>query len=114
MIIMYPDDVVRFDHRKKMLCKQAIDAKISSHILASVIDQVESIMAERPEHAVRKTCIIFVNVFLVEIEQRVAYRPHILDRQFLRLAGRERFSGPAKPYATAFAKRCLQRDRQTA
>ncbi len=48
VIIVNPDQVVRLDHRQKMLCKQAIDPEITRHVLAGVVDQVEPVMAERP------------------------------------------------------------------
>ncbi len=90
-----------------MLRKQAIDPEISRHVLARVIDQVETIMTERPEHAVGEAGIIFIDILLVEIEQRVANGAHIADRQFLCLAIGKCLSGPTEPNTAAFAEGSL-------
>ncbi len=112
MIVVDPDHIIRLDHRQKMICKQAIDPEISGHVLARVIDQIQTIVTKRPEHAVGEACIIFINILLVEIEQRVANGSHIADRQFLHLAIGKGLAGPPEPYASAFAERGLQCHRQ--
>src|SRR5262249_14227493 len=70
MIIMHPDEVIGPANGSERSCKGAVEALVTLSIRRLEVDQVQPIMAGRPEHLISKTQIIFVVILLRHRDRR--------------------------------------------
>ena len=71
MVVVDPDDVVRLDQRRQPVGEEAVDAEIAGHFLAAIFGKIQPVMADRPENTVGKAVVIFLDVGIGQIRQRV-------------------------------------------
>lgn len=81
VIIMDPDQIIGADQRRETFSEKAIDAEITLGVAPAEIGQVNSVMAQGPEHAVREAVIIFREVPLREITQGIGDRAFLIQRK---------------------------------
>ncbi len=74
VIVVDPYRVARADQRHQLFGEQAVDAQIAGQMLAVVIDQVRSIVQQRPQRAVGEAVIEFVVIAAREIHGGVLDR----------------------------------------
>lgn len=114
VVVVHPHQVFCFEYRNQMVREKAVDAEIARHVLARIIGQVEPVVAERPEHAVGKAGIVFVDVFAAEIRQRIGDLALLAEFRRSRLMRAARLARPAEPEAAALPQRGHKRDGKAA
>ena len=98
MIVMHPDEVIRPQDFVQFAREMIIDTQITTQIPARELGEINSIMQDRPEHAIREAIVVFAVVLFGEIERDVG---NIVVHALLRgnLGACCDLSAPAKPYA---------------
>ena len=113
MIVMHPDEIVVLQQRQQGLGEAAVRALIAALEFPRKFGEVDPVMEQRPERAVRIAVIIFVDILRLQIDRRGgdAFGPLKIDMaaEILRLPAR-----PAEPDAAALAQRGGKGDRQPA
>src|SRR5690606_23242030 len=109
-----PDDIVCFEQRLQAICEELVYAEITSHFAPAIFRQIQPVMADRPKDAVGETLIIFFDIKLGQIRQRIvdiAVCYHLQRADGVSLAG---LPGPSQPHPAACLERRVKSDSQTA
>ncbi len=114
VVVMHPDDVIRFDERRQPMGEEAVDAEIPRHLLATIFREIQPIMANRPENPVGEAMVIFFDIGIGQIRECIGDIALAQLSHGLRLVFAARLPRPAHPYAAMLFKGHFQRDRQPA
>ena len=113
VIILNPDRVVFFDQRLDGVGEAFVDALVPAGEFAFIFRQIDAIVKERPQGAVRIAVIIFLDILLFEVDGRGGDAFAALEGD---LAGI--FVGalarPTEPHALILAKRRGEGDGEAA
>ena len=113
VIVVGPDDVVSLQHRAQLAREQRIDPLIGVTEAPLVVEEVEHVMAQRPQTAVGIAVVIILEFGLIDIDRGVA---HLAASDHGRIRGfaAAGLAAPSEPHAALFAQSGEQPYRQAA
>ena len=96
MVVMHPDDVVVPEQRAEPVREQLVDPEIAARLRMGIFLQIDPVVQDRPEHAVRQTIVIFLDVVPGKVDQNIG---HLVDDHRSRFArsGFGDLPAPAEP-----------------
>ncbi len=113
VVVVRPDDVVGLQEIEQRIGEAGIDAAIAVEIGGLEFDEVETVVADRPEHLIGEADIIVLIVFLGQRDGRDGDAA-LLDRSHAeRSIVVDDRSVPAEPDAPGLAKGIAQRNGKT-
>src|SRR5262249_25501944 len=110
LVVLHPDAIARAIVRRDDVCELLVDPAIRVPIGGVDRDQLEQIMEERPEDAVREAVVVPRDVLCREVHGGASKRGELLvERAATRVLELRDIAGPADPKAV----RALMRPTQT-
>ncbi len=112
VVVVHPDDVIGLQERCQPGRKGGIDAPIALEVFRVVPDEIQQVVADRPEHLVAVTVVVLLEVTLVEVDRRIVDLAALDDLCLAGAAVRE-LATPAEPHTAMVAQGREHADRQT-
>jgi hypothetical protein len=98
MIIVHPDHVVGLQQGLQPVGEHLVDAQIAGHVAAGELHQIEPIVEDRPQHAIGKAVVEFLEIAAGNIGRDVG-DAGMLDPAHRLFALRHGLAAPAEPDA---------------
>src|SRR5690606_1305226 len=113
VIVVYPDEVVRFEQRNEPPREEPVDPAIDFVLLPAVREKRQQEMEQRPQGVVAEAVVVGLVLLLVQVDRRVADLAGCGNSGFPRFL-RRRAAAPPEPQPALLPEGGHETDREAA